>query len=496
MSENSASTEGQQEIVIEKLQLDLVSGQTKSLRITPGHSSEAGQLTEPLNSRDLADYRAAQGKIAGFEQPPNEEAKRRIRELVGPLQEKLLEIVPAKARQRLSMNDQKRPGRLAALELVLEDPELERYPWELVAEPLALIAGVDNVTVYRRVFPDSDQPVPRAWTDRILLSGSEAMQRVPPFVEKELAWISEELKAQNLKPECCTGIQPNLDELLAKIRPGAFHLVAHGTSSGVSFQAEPGPTLDDLKVDPAFIGRALGRSTVWVAMFNCCNSATPPPGGEPPARRIAELSRVATIGMGGKIQPYIGATFARSFYRCLGSGRSVLQAYHAGIQAIRGNDTYSGMWSMPIMYATDADIIPFPVDDEARVRLGLEQVRVHLSALDSELAELANGPDRSPGEWSTQTSTPMVRIECIQTYLAAVTDAYARTRRSERYLRQMTHIRSELDSILPCTRGSLGRLTDVSGQPDQRREAQGKFSVHRLQQQRMITKVERLLRDA
>lgn len=495
MGEGPAPTETPRGTVKEQLELALVSGGIKSLRTTPDEPSELVQLAEP-SAAEIDNYRLAMAKTASLEQAPDPATRKYISDLIRPLRDRLAEAIPTQTRNRLFARGSGTTQKLAAIELMIEDPELEAYPWELIAEPSAFGMDAAEVTVYRRVVPDLVRPTPQRWTNHILLTGSEAMRRVPPFVHEELTWITNELTAHDLEVACYPDAQPNLEHLLVRHQPEAFHLVAHGTSTGIQFQAERGPTLSELRIDPIFIGRALGRSAVWVAMFNCCDSATTDLSrGKSPARRIAELSRAVTIGMAGRVQPFIGAMFARNFYRWLGDGYSVLQAYHEGIRSIRDHDTYSNMWSIPIMYATDAEIIPFPTSEKARIRLGLNQIRIHLMALDSELAELAALADGSPGEWSARTSTPVIRIECIETYLSAVAAAFARTIRPDRYRRRIERAQTELTSVLASTSKSLSSLSDAKGEPSQRREVIGKVPLHRLQQQRMIGQVEHLLRE-
>ena len=189
-------------------------------------------------------------------------------------------------------------------------------------DPETLCEDAADVTVWRRVPPPRKPPL-RRWTTRILLTGSAAMRRTPPFVREELKWIAGELAPLNLDPVQLADIQPDLGRLLTEHCPGAFHLVAHGTSRGITFQAQPGPTPDELQIAPAFLGRALEESAVWVASFNCCDSATPATSQiRPVAYQIAERSGAVTIGMAGLIRPYPGARFAQTFYHWLGRGCS------------------------------------------------------------------------------------------------------------------------------------------------------------------------------
>ncbi len=383
---------------------------------------------------------------------------------------------------------------LISIELTLNSAALEKFPWELIADPETLCGDAADVTVCRRVPPPREPPL-RRWTTRILLTGSAAMRRTPPFVSEELKWIADELAPLNLDPVQLADIRPDLEHLLTRHRPGAFHLVAHGTSMGITFQAQPGPTPDELLIPPAFLGRALEESAVWVASFNCCDSATPASSQvRPMAYQIAERSGAATIGMASLIPPYPGALFARTFYHGLGCGHSALEAYHLGVQAVRADPVYSTMWSVPVMYANEAEVIPFPVSDEARIRLGLGQIRDHLIALGVEFGELASWGSGSAGAWSNRAARSKVRLDCIEGYASEVAAACAR-RPGHSGRRQIENAYREISSFIEVTANWLERLTRPTSAPTELRAALGKVRRRRLQQQFLLARVEELLED-
>jgi hypothetical protein len=441
----------------ERLELALADGEIHSLRNTPGRS-ELVKLAAP--DAELERYRLTLAMTAKREDPPDEQFRQRIRELTRPLQAALQQAIPAETRERMAAKGPGSVRRLISIELTLNSVALEKYPWELIADPETLCGNAADVTVWRRVPPSPERPL-RRWTTRVLLTGSAAMRRTPPFVREELEWIAGELAPLDLDPVQLADIQPDLERLLTKHRPGAFHLVAHGTSRGITFQAQAGPTPDELQIAPAFLGRALEESGVWVASFNCCDSATPASSQvRPVACQIAARSGAAAIGMAALIPPYPGALFARTFYHGLGCGRSVLEAYHLGVRAVRADPIYSTMWSIPVMYANEAEVIPFPVSDEARIRLGLGQIRDHLIALGAEFENLASWGSGSPGEWSNRAARSRVRLDCIESYASEVAAACARRLRHEHGRRHIEFPQRELGSFVRGTADWLARLTE------------------------------------
>jgi hypothetical protein len=109
--------------------------------------------------------------------------------------------------------------------------------------------------------------------------------------------------------------------------------------------------------------------------------------------------------------------FAQEFHSSLAIGKSAVEAYFQGIGAIKNHVAYSLMWSLPVMYSRDADVIPFPSNQAARARLAFQQAEEQLTVLDSDLATLDGMGDGRPGEWARLASHPSVRVtgiaECL-----------------------------------------------------------------------------------
>lgn len=140
------------------------------------------------------------------------------------------------------------------------------------------------------------------------------------------------------------------------------------------------------------------------------------------------------------------------------------------------------------------DVIPFPVDDRARARLGLEQVRIHVAALGRELQWLAKGNFRSPGEWARETATSIVRTECIADCLAQATAVWPADSADERCRRScISAARDELRSSLCETASSLAQLSDPAAGVADRREVLRELPLHRMRQQRILGRLHELI---
>jgi hypothetical protein len=150
-------------------------------------------------------------------------------------------------------------------------------------------------------------------------------------------------------------------------------------------------------------------------------------------------------------------------------------------------------WRQPVTEA-GCDVIPFPVDDRARARLGLEQVRIHLTALGREMQWLAKGNFRSPGEWAKETATSIVRTECIADCLAQATAVSPAVSADERCHQScIGAARDELRSSLCETASSLARLSDPAAGAADRREVLRELPLHRMRQQRILGRLHELI---
>lgn len=471
------ATNGGTPLIAERLELALADGGIRSVRKTPGEPSAQVRLGLPAEKM-LEDYRTALGMAAALTGPPDEVTTKRIHQLVVPLQKVLAQAVPEPASRRMATEGGGTAAKLAAIELTLTDRQLESYPWELIADPAALCTGALPIAVWRSVLSPMDPPVRKRWTNNLLLTGKEAMPDELSVIKGVLSNYAR------IRVFDYRGIPRSLGPLLEEHPPAAFHLVAYGD------------TLDDLVVGPASLATDLGQSGVWVAVVSCRDSATVPAGeGPPPAHEIAQRSGVATIGMAGLTQPDMSGVFAAAFYRCLALGFSALQGYHAAVRSVRDHAIYSTMWSIPVMYARTPNVIPFPADDQARVRLGLEQVRFHIAVLNRELEDLEGRDFHSAGEWASQAATPIVRTDCISEYLAEVKVSGSAAFPDERQ-DEISGARDELQSALSETADSLTLLSSYRAGAPERRKALSRLHLYRMRHQRILRKLDGLIGEA
>ena len=480
-------------LIEERLDLEIVDDGIQSLRKTPGQPRAIARLAFP-SDEDLEGYHIALAKTAALTDRPNDyETIRRMRELVDPLRETLLRAVPEEVRQRMIAEGAGPVRKLVTIELRLKDSRLEAYPWELIAEPAALCNETTSVSVWRSV--PSSPGVPERWTDNVLLTGMTVMGWVGAFAHDELAWTKGELSGyHHLEVFGYPNVSPSFKELLEKHRPAAFHLTAHAASESLQFQAVHRLIFKELNIHHKFLARELRRYGVWIAVFNCCDSAAPPRyGSRPPAYEIAEGSGAVTIGLASQLQPYMGGLFTTTFYRCLARGFSAVQAYYEAVCSIREHDIYSTMWSVPVMYASTSNVIPFPADDEARARLGIEQIRLHVKTLDLELQNLAEENFGSSGEWADQAVTPILRTECIRSYLTAVAAGSPAAGDGRRRRRDLDKAQDDLRSAMCATATALARLGDPDVGAPERQAVRRDLSRHRRRHQDILETLDDLL---
>jgi hypothetical protein len=470
-------------LIEECLELRLVGGNIRSRRVAQGEPDEVRMALPP--EEILESYRQALRKNTDHGGPPDRDAGR----IATSLQNILLQAVPQSVRRRLAATGPREARQLAAIELRLLDSQLERYPWELIADPAALQARTGGVTVWRRIL-SHPPPVYRRWTGNLLLTGTPSPIKLTPAIDDELAWIKSELNGYgNVHIWHSTGIPSNFRQLMAEHPPAAFHLVAHETSP--SALSETGASLNVLL---NLVASEQSQAGAWLAVLNCRDSATVPSiGSRPPAYKVAELSGGSAIGMAGPVHCYPGGLFAAALYRCLATGSPAVHAFSEAVCRIRNYGPYSIMWSIPVIYARTSNVVPFPVDDKARIRLGYVQIRLHVEALDRELQGLIHGSFQNSGEWADRTATPAVRTDCIKKYLSATTGCEGD--KGDLRRERVNQAQHELEAALSATRASLDRLGHTALSTAERRQVLQELPVHCSLQQSILRKLDELIEE-
>ena len=145
------------------------------------------------------------------------------------------------------------------------------------------------------------------------------------------------------------------------------------------------------------------------------------------------------------------------------------------------------------MYASTSNVIPFPADDEARARLGIEQIRLHVKTLDLELQNLAEENFGSSGEWADQAVTPILRTECIRSYLTAVAAGSPAAGDGRRRRRDLDKAQDDLRSAMCATATALARLGDPDVGAPERQAVRRDLSRHRRRHQDILETLDDLL---
>ncbi len=254
----------------ECLELRLAGGDLLSRRVTRGERQDETRTALPSQEM-VEEYRQARRKAMRYAGSCDEQAMSHVRRLSASLQQVLMQAVPEAARRRLAAADPGRARQLAALELRLLDRQLERYPWELLADPEVLRTSAAGITVWRRTL-SPPRPEYRSWTGNLLLTGTPSALRRAPAAEDELTWIKGDLdRCAGLRVFLRPGIPVSFEPLMAEHPPAAFHLVTHETSLP---PRSGGAALRGPSALPGLTVPALTKARTWLAVFS---SRTRPP---------------------------------------------------------------------------------------------------------------------------------------------------------------------------------------------------------------------------
>jgi hypothetical protein len=151
------------------------------------------------------------------------------------------------------------------------------------------------------------------------------------MLDEEMRAITEKIYASELREslelESGWAIRPDdLLQLLNRYKPHIVHFSGHGSHAGefilVANNGTPKP-LDTRTIKALFTTL---KDNIQVVILNACYSRTQ-------AKAIIEVINCA-IGMNDSIGDQAAITFAASFYRALGFGRSVQEAFDQGKVAL------------------------------------------------------------------------------------------------------------------------------------------------------------------
>lgn len=374
----------------------------------------------------------------------------------GRMGQAVLACLPPEAPTLLKRLAQDLSGRpLVQLEIVVNHRALENYPWELLAEPGLLTSPDVDVSVWRGV---SLPPAERQASTAVLLVGSASVDLIPPSNYDEVGLLDQLLGAylwiKSIPyPSITFGDFANV---LDVIRPVVVHVVAHGSTDGFKFRASRTHPKDHYDIPAQELVGRITKSAASVVMLNACDSATASADDDSVARRICEAAKTTAIGMAAQLPTEVAIAFAEQFYRCLALGATVVEAYRQAVRSIRAISGFANLWSVPVMYSTQPNLVIFPTDSRARARLGFNEVSAHLEKLEAEIDNLAGHPDWTGGDWAKNTAVPAVRIAYVRDVLATLTTTLAERRADLLYtlpLRQgCDDLRNALEELITCLR--------------------------------------------
>jgi len=166
---------------------------------------------------------------------------------------------------------------------------------------------------------------------KVLFFASDPFKQRPVDLAEEIHQITAKIRASDYRDtlELVSEFATRPDDLLQMLnqhRPHVVHFSGHGTKTEqlilVGNDGKPKPVSK-----PALLGlfRTL-KDNIRVVLLNACYS-------RPQAEAIAEVIDCA-VGMNTAIGDQAAIVFAASFYRALGFGRSVKDAFDQGLTAL------------------------------------------------------------------------------------------------------------------------------------------------------------------
>jgi len=204
-------------------------------------------------------------------------------------------------------------------------------------------------------------------------------------------------------------------------RAAVVHLAVHGSEDGTLWQASSrlGQILDRAqqhhRISPDELVEHLAAARDALAVvLNVCDSAR---GADALGRRIAERGVPVVVGMSGLISVVACSTFSRSFYRGLAHGLPFIDAYAAGVRAVRDrDDAAAALWTMPVLYASNPGLVAFPPAAQVRARRMAHQIR-DVARL---LVELSPGRGWTAADWSRATVHVQLRLQAVRSVVAGL----------------------------------------------------------------------------
>jgi CHAT domain len=166
----------------------------------------------------------------------------------------------------------------------------------------------------------------------ILFLASEPSNAERLRVGQELRDIQERLQLARMREQYSlvqrTAVRPHdITQAILDIEPNIIHFSGHGTSNGELCFEDMSGKLKAVSSEALSSLFELLSEQVTCVILNCCYSAIQ-------AEAIAEHINYV-IGMKQEIGDEAAIVFATGFYKALGSGRSIKEAFHFGIVELK-----------------------------------------------------------------------------------------------------------------------------------------------------------------
>ncbi len=295
------------------------------------------------------------------------------------------------------------------LRLDIADPDLARFPWEMVRSEMQYLLANKAINIYRITpvgTPSAtalkvDLPlrvlfvIAAAINDPEINAASEYLGLLRRMQETEGLPIEVRLISTLNGPAAATF--EAMQKAIASFKPHVLHLVAHGgVNAGTSYLMFPVENKgEDGKRDGTNLEQALTGVGLQAVVLNACYSGQSPsapgtngasnPGLNPQADGMAQTqtarSSIAArlvaagipfvVGMNGRVADQVCRLFAREFYASLAEGQSVPEACAKGRRAGLAGQYQAEQkidWALPVLF--------MPPDGQETLQLkGQDEVR-------------------------------------------------------------------------------------------------------------------------
>jgi hypothetical protein len=269
-------------------------------------------------------------------------------------------VLPNPLYGRLMTHLQHQGDGLALIEVCINDEQIDCLPFELLSQ-CKWRSGLEVVAWRGRTGPVLRKP-----ELRLLAARSAPKDVALPQNEEEIAAIGDYI-AHRDGPEIGfrkLGNSPyeEFTEEIGSFCPGVVHLTSHGTLDSFLFNSPPTKDLIGYDSMARYLGR---RPFVSTVVSTACFSARPTfyrdKDGICFAKEVVAQGMSAAIGMANKITPRAAEVFCRNLYGELGISSPAVLAYAKAVLAIKEMREYDRLlWSVPVMYARNSNVIPFP----------------------------------------------------------------------------------------------------------------------------------------